>query len=150
MEAKWMKHYLSERVEFLDSLWLKNEHYCKVTVFLEDGIRLRYYVCPGETLPELPEYISNLAVSYDGWYNKKTEEPFDLSQPIWEDTDIYLKYTQNQQAAEEEYATEEASILRYAPLAAFVVLGVLIVAVDIYRSRKEGRHGRTKTGQLSS
>ena len=31
-----------------------------------------------------------------------------------------------------------------------LVLGVLIVAVDIYRSRKEGRHGRTKTGQLSS
>ena len=137
-------------VEFLDSLWLKNEHYCKVTVFLEDGVRLRYYVCPGETLPELPEYISNLAVTYDGWYNKRTEEPFDLSQPIWEDTDIYLKYTQNQQATEEEYATEEASILRYAPLAAFVVLGVLIVAVDIRRSRKEGRHEGIKTGQLSS
>ena len=32
----------------------------------------------------------------------------------------------------------------------FMVLGVLIVVVDIYRSRKEGRHGRTKTGQLSS
>ena len=43
LEAKWMKLYLSERVEFLDSLWLKNEHYCKVTVFLEDGVRLRYY-----------------------------------------------------------------------------------------------------------
>lgn len=41
-----MKLYLSERVEFLDSLWLKNEHYCKVTVFLEDGVRLRYYVLP--------------------------------------------------------------------------------------------------------
>ena len=150
LEAKWMKLYLSERVEFLDSLWLKNEHYCKVTVFLEDGVRLRYYVCPGEVMPELRDYISTPFVTYDGWYNKKTEEPFDLSQPIWEDTDIYLKYTQNQQAAEEEYATEEASILRYAPLAAFMVLGVLIVAVDIYRSRKEGRHGRTKTGQLSS
>lgn len=150
LEAKWMKRYLSERIEFLDSLWLKNEHYCEVTVFLEDGVRLRYYVCPGEVMPELRDYISTPFVTYDGWYNKKTEEPFDLSQPIWEDTDIYLKYTQNQQAAEEEYATEEASILRYAPLAAFMVLGVLIVAVDIYRSRKEGRHGRTKTGQLSS
>ena len=29
-----------------------------------------------------------------------------------------------------------------------MVLGCWIVAVDIYRSRKEGRHGRTKTGQL--
>ena len=101
-------------------------------------------------MPELRDYISTPFVTYDGWYNKKTEEPFDLSQPIWEDPAIYLKYTQTQQAAEEEYATEEASILRYAPLAAFMVLGVLIVAVDIYRSRKEGRHGRTKTGQLSS
>lgn len=101
-------------------------------------------------MPELRDY-HQYAVCHLRWlYNKKTEEPFDLSQPIWEDTDIYLKYTQNQQAVEEEYATEEASILRYAPLAAFMVLGVLIVAVDIYRSRKEGRHGRTKTGQLSS
>ena len=75
-------------------------------------------------MPELRDYISTPFVTYDGWYNNKTEEPFDLSQPIWEDTDIYLKYTQHQQAAEEEYATEEASILRYAPLAAVMVLGV--------------------------
>ena len=150
LEAKWMKRYLSERVEFLDSLWLKNEHYCKVTVFLEDGVRLRYYVHPGEVMPELRDYISTPFVTYEGWYDKRTEEPFDLSQPIWEDMDIYLKYTPNQQAAEEVYVEEETSILRYAPLAAFMVLGVLIVAVDIRRSRKEGRHGGIKTGQFSS
>lgn len=72
LEAKWMKRYLSERIEFLDSLWLKNEHYCKVTVFLEDGVRLRYYVCPGEVMPELRDYISTPFVTYDGMYNKKT------------------------------------------------------------------------------
>ena len=73
-----------------------------------------------------------------------------MSQPIWEDTDIYLKYTQNQQAAEGGIrhggSFPSSATHRWRHLC----LGVLIVAVDIYRSRKEGMWGETKTGQLSS
>lgn len=149
-EAAEIKEYLSERVEFLDSLWLKNEEFCEITVFVEDGVRVRYYVRPGEALPELPEYISNAAVTYEGWWNKDTGEAYDPDEPKWGDSFVYLKYIQNEDAEEAEEYEEHASILRYGPLAVFLVLGVLIVAVDIRRSRKEGRHGRTKTGQLSS
>lgn len=149
-EAAEIKEYLSERVEFLDSLWLKNEQFCEITVFVEDGVRVRYYVRPGEALPELPEYISNAAVTYEGWRNQDTGEAYDPDEPKWGDTFVYLKYLQNEEAEEAEEYEEHSSILRYGPLAAFVVLGVLIVAVDIRRSRKEGRHGRTKTGQFSS
>ena len=28
----------------------------------------------------------------DGWYDKATQQPFDLSQPILEDREIYLKH----------------------------------------------------------
>ena len=149
-EAAWIKEYLSERVEFLDSLWLKNEEFCEITVFVEDGVRVRYYVRPGEALPELPEYISNAAVTYEGWWNQDTGEAYDPDEPKWGDSFVYLKYIQNEEAEETEEHGEHSSILRYGPLAAFMVLGVLIVAVDIRRSRKEGRHGRTKTGQFSS
>ena len=149
-EAAWVKEYLSERVEFLDSLWLKNEQFCEITVFVEDGVRMRYYVRPGEALPELPEYISNPAVTYEGWRDKDTGEAYDPNEPKWGDTFVYLKYIQNEEAEETEEYEEHSSILRYGPLAAFMVLGVLIVAVDIRRSRKEGRHGGIKTGQFSS
>ena len=149
-EAEWIKEYLSERVEFLDSLWLKNEEFCEVTVFVEDGVRVRYYVRPGEALPELPEYISNAAVTYEGWRNQDTGEAYDPDEPKWGDTFVYLKYLHNEDVEEAEEYEEHASILRYGPLAVFLVLGMLIVAVDIRRSRKEGRHGRTQTGQLSS
>ena len=146
LEAKWIKRYTSEREQFLDSLWLKNEPYCQVTVRLENGVRLRYYVRPGETLPELGEDDDDIVSAYEIRNDSETGEPFDLSQPIWEDTEISLRensddYLSYWPTEEEAYYEERPSVFRYGPLAVFLVLAVLMIAVDICRRRKEGGHG---------
>ena len=149
LEAAWIKRYTSERKEFLDSLWLKKEPYCKVTVRFENGVRLRYYVRPGETLPELWDDDDDAAAAYVVRNDSEIGEPFDLSQPIWEDADILLKEEAGEyligwpteEAGDEESYEERPSVFRYAPLTVFLVLAVLMIAVDIRRNRKEDSHG---------
>lgn len=140
-EAQWVKQYLSQRIAFLDSLWVRNEQYYEVTIQVEDGVIQRYYVRPGEALPELPEYISNMAVTYEGWFDSETGSMVDMSRSIWEDSNDYLKYVMAEDAGDEEDFEERPSVFRYAPLAVFMMLAVLMVAVDIHRRRKEGAHG---------
>ena len=143
LEAKWIKRYMSERMEFLDSMWLKNEPYCRVTVHLENDERLCYCVRPGDALPEIQGH------SGDERYDLENGEPFDCTQPIWEDMDIFLRedsddyvnFYPTEETEDEEEFEERPSIFRYGPLAVFMVLAVLMVAVDIHRRRKEGAHG---------
>ena len=101
--ARWMngepleeigriKEYLMQRMAFLDSYWILGEEYATVLVWLADDSLLRYEVRPGETLPQLPDYSTMEGWDVDGWYDKATQQPFDLSQPILEDREIYLKH----------------------------------------------------------
>lgn len=146
-ETAYIENYLSQRMAFLDSLWLENEPYCEVYIQVEDGVMLCYSVRPGESLPELPEYSSNAWVSYDGWFRTETDEPFDVSQPIWEDTSIYLKYTAAGTADTGEDG-EQTSILRYGPLAVFLVILAWVIIADLRRPGKEKRHDRASSGQI--
>ena len=52
-----------------------------------------------------------------GWYDAETEEPFDISQPIYRDTVVYLKKLPGEE--------DQISPLQAAPIAA--VLGILLV-----------------------
>lgn len=80
--------YMRQRMEFLDSLWIREEAYCLVYVELGEGINGAYYaVRPGQCLPELP-----LAETEElCWCDLYTGEPFDITQPVWEDGAICLK-----------------------------------------------------------
>ena len=146
-ETRGIVQYLTERMAYLDSLWIEGEQYCEVYVQAEYGILWCYNVRPGEYLPELPEYESYPGFTCDGWYDTETDEPFDPSQPILEDTGIYLKY----EAAvdnEEPGGEVEAGVLRYCPLAAFLIILACMIIADIRRSGKEKRHDTAKSGNL--
>ena len=145
-ETEGIKQYLTQRMAFLDDLWIREQPYCEVYVQVEDGVVWCYSVRPGECLPELPEYTSNAAVCYDGWYDSETNEPFDLSQPIDQDTKIYLKYgpAQKSDVSDPETAEtdsqEQTSILRYGPFAILLVILACVILADIRRPGKEKRH----------
>lgn len=83
-----VRNYLEKRVAFFDSLWIDHTEYCTVQVRLERNHRVSFAVLPGKSLFHLPEYDET---AYLGWYRVDTEEPFAVTQPIYEDMTIYLK-----------------------------------------------------------
>lgn len=83
-----VRTYLSQRTEFLDSLWIGDTTYVTVQVSTGKGTWGCFAVRPGECLAQLPEYDS---AEYLGWYRADTGEAFDIAQPVYEDLVIYLK-----------------------------------------------------------
>lgn len=90
-ETEWIRQYLTERLDFLDSVWLEGQEYCKVLVLINDytSASVCHVVFPGETLPSLPWYEEDWAIL--GWYDAETDQPFDVSKPIYKNMVVYLK-----------------------------------------------------------
>ena len=83
-ETEKIKRFLTERVAFLDARWIREEEFCEVMVLIGDEIHAGYAIRPGECLPELP--TENV-----DWYVYGSEEPFDITQPIYESMYICKK-----------------------------------------------------------
>ena len=126
-ETDGIRRYLTQRLAFLDSVWLEETHYCKVLVILdENSSSICHGVLPGETIPSLPWYEETWDVL--GWYDASTEQPFDSTKPIYQDTVVYLKKLP---------VEDRVSPLQVVPIAA--VMGILagLIAFDRKRSRSE-------------
>lgn len=120
-ETEYIRWYLTERLAFLDSLWLENTQYYKVLVMYDDdNTSLCHAVLPGERIPELPGY--NESGDILGWYDADTDQPFDISQPVYKDTVVYLK----------RLPTEEDRIspLQAAPIGAVLVILLAAILTD--------------------
>lgn len=119
-ETEYIRRYLTERLAFLDSVWLEDTLYYKALVILdENSSSICHAVLPGQQIPELPYYEEHWRIL--GWYDAETEEPFDITQPIEKDTVVYLK----------RIDTEDViSTLQVVPIA--VVLAILgtVVLLD--------------------
>lgn len=137
-----VRDYMEKRLEFLDSFWMEQEAYCIVTINIRTGANIGCYaVRPGETLQQFPEdWVTWQGDNY-GWYTVDTEEPFDITQPIYEDTDIYLKWFPEEAVVSdsmpsEETAEEPLSLLRLAPAMVFAVMLIIVCTVGLRRSRR--------------
>ena len=130
-ETERIRQYLTERLAFLDALWLENTAYCKVLVLLdENSSSICHAVLPGGKVPELPEYEETWEIL--GWYDAATEQPFDSAAPIYQDTVVYLKRLPGEE--------DSISPLQAAPIAAaFCFLSGLVLA-----DRKRRRVQRAK------
>jgi len=125
-ETENIRRYMTERLAFLDSVWIEDTRYCKVLVMPGDfSSAFNHAVLPGERVPALPEYEENWDIL--GWYDASTEQPFDPSQPIYQDTIVYLKKL----PAEED----GISPLQAIPIAA--VLGILAAVLLTDRKRRQ-------------
>ena len=76
---------------------------------------------PGETIPELPAYEPSWDIL--GWYDAETEEVFDPSLPIYQDTIVYLKKLPGEE--------DQISPLQAVPIVA--ILGMLALAAIVDR-----------------
>ena len=129
-ETEHIRQYMTERLDFLDSVWIEGARYYKVLVLLdENSTSVCHGVIPGGTLPALPGYEESWDIL--GWYDAATETPFDITQPIEQDTIIYLK----------KLPTEEDRIspLQMAPIGLVLVVLAILFFTDrkCRRARKQ-------------
>ena len=79
-----LRDYMSRRIAFLDSFWINQDPYFMVEAMGFESA-MCFAVKPGQTLPEL--YVE---VSDPQWYRVGTDTLFDVTQPIYENVQIYL------------------------------------------------------------
>ena len=104
---------------FLTDMWITGTQYHVVRVRPDKSSSGYFAVKDGESLPDLPE-ANGL-----GWYNAETDEPFDITQPIYEDVSIYVK-------------KPETSLPRihYIPVFGMLLFMTGLVGVNCYRDKK--------------
>ena len=132
MEANRVIHFLKQRIEFLSAVWLEGKCYFEVSVNQGNNAYYAYYaIAPGECMPVLPVLPDEEYQTFLGWYYADTDEPFDSSVPITQDTEIYAKWADSQQK-------KVGQVIKLMPLAIIACLGVGILWADIRRMRKGG------------
>ena len=87
-----LKEFLAARVAFLDSLWISEDPYCKVYLSSGIGTWSCFAVRPGEILTHLPPAEDPYGRTFIGWFDAFTEASFDITQPIYEDAVIQMKW----------------------------------------------------------
>jgi hypothetical protein len=125
-EKAYIRNFLTDRTAFLSEIWVDHVPYHVVRVDTGRAWIYGYFaVKPGECLPELPSYEEAGGI---GWFDAETDEPFDVTQPIWEDAEIYVKVQSFQ-----------IPKVHYAPVIGMTAIFVGLVVVSIYRTRKNRR-----------
>lgn len=95
-ETRRERSYMEARAEFLADVWLRNGDYVEVTVVMAGSIPMfgTLYALPrGTALPEV------LAKKDWDWFVADTDEPFDVTQPIFEDMSVYAMFKPTAEAS---------------------------------------------------
>lgn len=134
-ETEIIRTFLEERSTFLNDLWLENSVYYDVIIVIDSEVWAWFAVRPGEKLPYIPEYENC------EWCKLDSDEPFDISQPIYENAKIYLKeYVKDARQNQTDSGNERDNIL--IQISFVMLLGILIVIcivdrIQIKRTEKQ-------------
>lgn len=121
--------FLDERMEFLQDWWFEDEEFCWVTLYIGEGFHsTRTALRPGQRATDPVWYYD--AQKALGWYTVDTDEPFDLSQKIYEDVSLYVKYPPLQSAGTSWWVL---------PIPVLLLLFFAMLAADrwIFRKQKQ-------------
>lgn len=119
--------FMKERLEFLDSVWVDEKPY--YTVKLHNTIYVDYAVFGEEGVftPPVPE--DTQTQTFIGWYYEGTDIPFDNSEPIDRNIQLYAKWETNSGEKIED-------MLKLIPALLFAVLFICLFFVEIKRLKK--------------
>ena len=137
-----METALLERVSFLDTLWTGAEEYVMVTVYTDNSMNRSFAIPAGTCIPRLPDYEDTETTVYQGWYYWDTEIPFDIHQPVWEEIEIQLRYSQREPTQEESPSQETAeplSMTQLLPAAVFTLMLAVVCALGLFQSLRKHR-----------
>lgn len=129
-EVEHISSYMSQRVEFLNRIWIEKAPYCEVQADQGFGSHYAHYVVfPGETLPELPQFEDSVYSQFVGWYYVDTDEPVDMTRPVTEDMEIYAKWVDSP-------SKWIGRVLKLLPLGIIGAMGIVLLCIDCRRGRK--------------
>ncbi len=87
--VRYLKHFIGQRKQFLDDVWIGNETYHCLSLYVDEMIWKRIYVKDGEAPPQHPIPIShNGAVFIKFAYRKNPLMAYDQYRPIYSDMDF--------------------------------------------------------------
>lgn len=123
-------HYMHDRIVFLNKVWVEKKMYHRVLADQSFGSNYANYILfEGERLESLPTFEDNDTSTFCGWYYKDTNEPFDASKAITEDTEIYAKW-------QEKPSKKVDQNIKLVPLGVIAMLGLGLLASDIWKSQR--------------
>lgn len=120
--------YMTDRMFFLDSLWLEQTPYCIVRADNGTGANYAHYAVQyGQPLEILPMFEEE--ENFLGWYYSDTDMPVDLTAPVLEDLQIYGKWS----TIRTVNGLEEAF-----PLGILALMFTAVVVFDVIRMKRNG------------
>lgn len=130
-EIEYIRQFISKRMDFLSDIWIKGEDYCFVQA--DPGFNQFYAniaVKSGECLDDLRELSDSDTSKFLGWYHTDTEQPFDSSQPINENTTLYAKWYGIP-------AWWKAQLVEVIPGMIFAVMLCMLFFISMWRNRSK-------------
>lgn len=94
-QVDYIKDFLEERTEFLDTVWIEHVDYCTLCFRTEYGTRNLYFsIKRGEVPQKIPGYEESFGgMVFEGWYyDEEYTQRFEPENAIMEDTDVYAKW----------------------------------------------------------
>ena len=129
--AKEIKKYLSEHTKFLSDVWLEKSEYCQVYFKNSNGNEFYYHLKSGEQVSHTPTVAETEYSKFLGWYYTDTDEPFDSTKPIYEDTGAYAKW-------EDKGKLEFDDIIKLAPIGIIAVMFLILLLVAVKQAKSGG------------
>ena len=136
-----MRQFLSDRVDFLNSLWIDHTEYCIISfdAQLPQGQSIDYYLflpvnSPGHLIPT----PRDMGIEEDIWYLKNRDKPFDYNSIITEDLTLYLK----NEPVEESIRPSTNYIIKIFTTIISIILFLLVFSFLLFVEYRRNRSGR--------
>lgn len=122
--------YLSERIRFLDQLWIDGTEMVSIQLnsfgLYQGNILIPVGSSVGHELVTPPE---NEFLVFHGWVFGDTGEPFDKDRPIYEDVEVFVNW-------KDSTNKKVGQVTKVLPLCGIAVLGAGVLLVELQRWRK--------------
>lgn len=130
-EVDYLCDFLKKRIQFLSDIWINSKQYCVIRVDQGFGAFYGYIMVePGEIFDGLPVLDGSTAFHFEGWFDEKTGLPFDASQPVTSDMQLYAKWEKSISNTLDDY-------IKLLPLVLLGIFGMVFLGVDIKRNGKD-------------
>lgn len=91
--VRQLKHFLEERIKFLNEVWLEGEVYHSVSFMVDGELFKEYYYKDGEMLGKAPDAFRYHSL-FMGWLTMAHDTPYDEFKPVYEDMVFYATWQQ--------------------------------------------------------
>lgn len=123
--------YLSQRLEFLDQLWINGTE--MVTIQMDSiyavyrgNLLIPAGTCTGYDLAAPPNDEYRI---FKGWFFADTGEPFDKGRLLYEDVDVVAKW-------DETEGLKVGRVMKLIPLSVITVFGIILLQAEVRRNKR--------------